>query len=289
MFYLFYIFVWVITYLPLRVLYVLSDLAYLIVYYVIRYRRKVVWDNLSNSFPQKTPQEILLIERKFYRNFCDVFIETLYVTHCSNEEIMRRMKVLNIDLAIRDYDNGKSPMLMTAHYGNWEWASSASLWLPKDKPVYSVYKKLSNTNFNQFMCDLRKKFSGQILEKNDLLRKMITLKQDGQVAMFGMIADQTPTRVNIHYWTRFLNQDTPVLTGTEVLARKFDYPVYFGKITRIKRGYYVSELIPIATSPKLTQDFEITEAYIRLLEQQILEAPEYWLWTHKRWKHKKLN
>ena len=135
------------------------------------------------------------------------------------------------------------------------------------------------------MCELRTKFTGKNVEKKDLIRKLVQLKSEGKMAMFGMISDQTPNSRSIHYWTNFLNQDTPVVIGTEVLARKFDYPVFYGEITRIKRGYYQCEFIPISMEPKLTAENEITETYIRMLENTIEVAPEYWLWSHRRWKH----
>jgi len=287
MFYLFYAFVWLIAWFPLRVLYLLSDFMYFIVYYLVGYRKKVVRMNLSNSFPQYSTAKLQKIERAFYRHFCDMFVETLYEMHCSKEEIKKRMVFLNIDNALAEYENGRSPLLMTAHYGNWEWTSSLSLWLPSDKPLYGVYKKLTSKNFNQFMCDLRMKFTGLNVEKDELLRKLIELKRDGKLAMFGMISDQTPPRISIHYWTQFLQQETAILTGTETLAKKLNLPVFYGKITRVKRGYYTCEFIPIAIEPKETAEFEITKQYVRMLEEQIMAAPEYWLWTHKRWKHKK--
>lgn len=287
MYYLFYSFVWLITWLPLRVLYFLSDIFYLIIYYVVGYRKLVVRANLKNSFPSKSEKELRQIERRFYQFFCDLFIETFYEMHCSDDEIRRRMKFVNVDVALQHYAQGKSVMLMTAHYGNWEWTSSLSLHLPSDKPLYGIYKKLRNNKFDTFICQLRMKFKGQNIEKYDLIRKLVQLKRDSSLAMFGMISDQTPNATSVHYWTRFLNQDTATLTGTELLARKFDYPVYYGQITRIKRGYYTCELIPITLEPKLTAENEITEIFMRMLEKTIQVAPEYWLWTHKRWKIKK--
>lgn len=287
MYYLFYVFVWLFTWLPLRVLYLFSDISYLIVYYVVGYRKSVVRTNLINSFPNKTESELRKIERQFYHFFCDLFVETLYEMHCSDEEIRKRMKFVNVNTALQQYEIGKSVMIMTAHYGNWEWSSSLSLHLPGDKPLFGIYKQLRNPKFDTFISQLRKRFKGENVEKYDLIRKLVQLKRDGKLAMFGMISDQTPNATSVHYWTQFLNQDTPTLTGTEVLARKFDYPVYYGEITRIKRGYYSCELIPIALEPKLTAENEITDAYMHLLEKTIQKAPEFWLWTHRRWKIQK--
>jgi len=287
MYYLFYAFVWLITWLPLRVLYLFSDLFYLIIYYIVGYRKAVARENLRKSFPNKTENELRKIERRFYRFFCDLFVETLYEVHCSEDEIRRRMKFVNVEAVLRHYEEGKSVMLMTAHYGNWEWTSALSLHLPKDKPLYGIYKQLRNSKFDTFICQLRMRFQGQNIEKNDLIRKLVQLKRDGKLAMFGMISDQTPNARSVHHWTHFLNQDTATLTGTELLARKFDYPVYFGQITRTKRGYYTCEFIPIALEPKLTAENGITEIYMSLLEKTIQATPEYWLWTHKRWKLQK--
>ena len=287
MYYFFYAFVWLITWLPLRVLYLFSDFAYLIIYYIVGYRKLEVRNNLLKSFPTKTKSEIRRIERRFYHFFCDLFVETLYEMHCSESEIKKRMKFIHLDSILKEYEKGRSVMLMTAHYGNWEWTSSLSLHLPNDKPLYGIFKRLRNPKFDNFICQLRKRFNGENVEKYDLIRKLVQLKRDGKLAMFGMISDQTPNATSVHYWTRFLNQDTPTLTGTEVLARKFDYPVYFAQITCIKRGYYSCTFIPIALEPKLRAENEITNIYMQLLEKTIQNAPEFWLWTHRRWKIQK--
>jgi KDO2-lipid IV(A) lauroyltransferase len=285
MFYLLYVFIWLITWLPLPVLYLFSDICYLIVYYIVGYRIKVVQGNLQRSFPQKTTNELKQIERKFYRFFCDIFIETIYEMHITKKEMLKRMNFCNVDVLLEQYAKGKSCMLMTAHYGNWEWASALSLALPPDKPLYGIYKKLRDSNFDSLMYELRTKSTGKNIEKNDLLRKMIQLKNDGQLAMFGMISDQSPARNSINYWTTFLNQDTAVVTGTEMLARKFDFPVFYAEITLVKRGYYKCEFIPISLQPSNTKEFEISEKYMQLLQKSIEVKPEFWLWSHRRWKN----
>ncbi|MHB9142148.1 MAG: lysophospholipid acyltransferase family protein, partial [Paludibacter sp.] len=234
MFYILYAFIWLVTWLPLWVLYIFSDIFYLIIYYLAGYRKKVVRSNLENSFPQKTKKEILRIERRFYRYFCDLFVETLYEMHMSKKEVLRRIDLGNVEPILEQYKKGKSIMLMTAHYGNWEWASALSLVLPKESPLHSIYKQLTSKKFDSLMFELRSKYTGGNIEKKDLLRTMVRMKNEGVVAMFGMISDQTPTGNSIHYWTQFLNQDTPVLLGTEQLAKKFDYPVFYLHINRTK-------------------------------------------------------
>lgn len=289
MFSIFYAIIWVVTWLPLWCLYLLSDFLFILVYFIVGYRKPIVRKNLKNSFPNKDSKELKSIERKFYRFFCDLFIESLYEMHISKKEMLKRMNFSNIDIILEQYEKGKSCMLMTAHYGNWEWASGLSLLLPDENPSFNIYKRLKNKNFDALMCELRAKCNGRNVEKNDLLRTMIQLKQKSQVAMFGMISDQSPQGSNVNYWTDFLHQDTAVFTGTEVLARKFDYPVFYASITRKKRGYYNLEFIPIAMEPAKTAEFEITEKYIRLLEESIQSQPAYWLWSHKRWKQKRKN
>jgi len=285
MFYLFYGFIWLITWLPLGVLYLFSDFFFLLVYFVAGYRKKVVRENLNNSFPTKTEKEKRKIERQFYRFFCDLFIEILKEMHMSKAEICRRMTMGNLDEVLEQTAKGKSVMLMTAHYGNWEWTSAISAYCPQESLVYAVYRRLKNKNSDSFIYSLRSKLGAINIEKSNLVRTMIRLKKEGKPGMFGMISDQTPSRGHIHYWTDFLNQDTATLNGTEQLARKFDYPVFFARITRKKRGYYHCELIPISLEPKLTPEFEITETYMRLLEKTIIDQPAYWLWSHRRWKN----
>ncbi len=286
MYYIFYGFAWLITWLPLRVLYLLSDFCFLILYYIIGYRKKVTRTNLRNSFPDKTDKEILRTERRFYRYFCDLFVETLKLMHMSKKQMNRRMVYMNMQVITDQYARGRSIMLMTSHYGNWEWTSSFSQFYP-DKPVYQVYRRLKNKNFDKFMYSLRMRFGAKNIEKHETLRAMVRLRNENKLCMFGMLSDQTPSRNNIHYRTHFLNQDTPAITGTEQLARKFNYPVVYVSVTRPKRGYYKCDIIPISLEPKDTKEFEITEKYTRMLEAAIEKAPEYWLWTHKRWKHKR--
>lgn len=287
MFQIFTTFLNIITKLPIRILYLISDLLAPILYHFVRYRRKVVRRNLINSFPEKPIAEIKKIERKFYRYFCDLFIETLYQNNMSEDEMLRRVEFVNKELITDQYNKGKSVMMFTAHYGNWEWMASLSLWLPKDKPACNVYKKLTDKNFDAFMYNLRMRFGSKNIETQQTFRTLLGMKNKALLGTFGMISDQTPTAAGTRHWMTFLHQDTPVLVGAEQLARKFDYPVMFGSVTRVKRGYYRCEFIMLDENPKNAPEFEITEKYMKLLEAKINAAPEFWLWTHKRWKHRK--
>lgn len=287
MFKIFYAFVWLLTLLPLKVLYVLSDFIYVIVYYIAKYRRKVVRANLTKSFPEKSLEDIIQIERKFYHYFCDLFIETMYQINMSEKEILKRVKIVNADIINDFYLQNKSVMLMTAHYCNWEWLSSLTLSLSHKNSLHNIYKKLKDKSFDQFMIDIRTKYSAGVIEMQDLFKTMLHKRNQNELATYGMISDQRPAAQSIRFWMTFLNQDTPVFVGTEQLSKKFDYPVVFLAISRIKRGYYSAEVKLLESEPKNTAPNEITEKYMRMLEENIKAAPEYWLWTHNRWKYKR--
>jgi KDO2-lipid IV(A) lauroyltransferase len=289
MFYILYAFVWLIAWIPLPVLYIISDIICPVVYYIVRYRRGVVRLNIAKSFPDKSEKERRTIERRFYRFFCDLFIETMYEMHISEKEILRRMTFGNLKEILEQNAKKKSVMIMTAHYGNWEWTLAFALFSPETYPSNPIYKRLRNEKFDKLIHKLRARYGAKLIEKNDLLRVMFRLQKENEVGNFWMISDQTPNGRNIHFWTPFLHQDTPTLTGTEQLARKFDYPVFYAEINRVKRGYYHCEFIPITLEPKKTAEFEITEKYMNLLEKSIEAHPEFWLWSHRRWKYQRNN
>ena len=270
--------------LPFSILYVLSDFTYLIVYYLIGYRKNVVRENLKRSFPDKTDRELLATEKKFYHHLCDLLFESIKMATISKEEMSRRMKILNYEPLLKHYDENKSVLLITSHYGNWEWTSSFSMYLPADKPMYQVYKQLKNKFFDRLIYNLRIRFGSVNVEVNELFDVLSSLKQQGKMGMIGLISDQSPSRKGIKYQSQFLNQRTPVITGTEIIAKKYDFPVYFVQIRRVKRGYYTCNPVPICLHPQESGKFEITEKYIRLLEQEIMAEPAYWLWSHRRWK-----
>ncbi|HNX11899.1 MAG TPA: lysophospholipid acyltransferase family protein [Paludibacteraceae bacterium] len=270
--------------LPFSILYVLSDFTYLIVYYLIGYRKNVVRENLKRSFPGKTDRELLATEKKFYHHLCDLLFESMKMATISKEEMSRRMKILNYEPLLKHYDENKSVLLITSHYGNWEWTSSFSMYLPADKPMYQVYKQQKNKLFDRLIYNLRIRFGSVNVEVNELFDVLSSLKQQGKMGMIGLISDQSPSRKGIKYQSQFLNQRTPVITGTEIIAKKYDFPVYFVQIRRVKRGYYTCNPVPICLHPQESGKFEITEKYIRLLEQEIMAEPAYWLWSHRRWK-----
>ncbi len=284
-YYLLRAFTWMIQLFPLRFHYILSDFIFLLVYYLVRYRRKVVYTNLTNSFPEKSKKEISLIARKFYRQFCDSFIETLYFDRISEKEIKKRLTLLNQEILEKFLAERRPVILALGHYNNWEWNCS---WPLNSKyKGYVIYKKLTNKSFDLFYYNMRSRFGIVPLERADTYRKLIADQNNGQAYASAFLMDQTPRKHEIQYWTTFLNQDTPVLTGTEKVARKLDAAVLFCLVRKLKRGYNQLEFSVIVEHAKDTQPFEITEKATRLIEDMILQRPELWLWSHKRWKHRR--
>ena len=276
---------WIIQIFPLRFHHMMSDLLFPLIYYVIRYRRKVVFNNLTNSFPEKSKYEINLIAKKFYRNFLDSFIETLYFDRISEKEIKKRLTILNLELLEQFLFQKRPVVLALGHYNNWEWNCS---WpLHSKYKGYVIYKKLTNKSFDLFYYNMRARFGITPLERADTYRQLISDYKAGIPCASAFLMDQTPRKNEIQYWTTFLNQDTPVVTGTEKVARKLDAAVLFCNIRKIKRGYNRLEFSVIAEHATDTAPFEITEQATRKIEEMVNEAPEFWLWSHKRWKHKR--
>lgn len=273
--------------LPLRILYILSDLLYFPVYYIVRYRRKVVKQNLANSFPDKSEKELRKIEHNFYHHFCDYIVETIKLLHITNKEIQERITFKNIELVAELMKDGNSAIMYLGHYGNWEWVPSITLEFEKDTLLGQIYRPLKNEVFDKIFLKIRSRFGSVSIAKNNTLRSIIQYKRSGQKVLIGFMSDQTPSPQNIHYWTKFMNQDTAVFTGVERIAKQTGFSITYLDITRVKRGYYSCEVKLISSAPKEAPEFAITEKYIREMESTILRNPSYWLWTHKRWKYKK--
>jgi len=271
--------------LPMGVLYSISDVLYLLAYRVIGYRRKVVRTNLLRSFPEKSIKEIRAIESNFYHFFCDIAMETVKQGSISKEEIYKRMTFSNYDVMLSYLKQGRSVMLMMGHYCNWEWGLSGDSYMPDGAAIYPVYQKLNNKVFDDFMLHNRNNLGARCIEKDELVRTMVRMRDKGICGMFCMISDQSPMQKFIRYRMNFLNQDTPVFLGTEQLARKYDYPVFYFDVERTRRGYYHAKIVTVSLEPAKSADYEITTRFMQLLEESIRRRPELWLWTHNRWKH----
>lgn len=275
--------VYLLLLLPLPVLYLFSDLVFLLLFHVSGYRRKVVYANLRASFPAKNDAEIHDIARKYYHHMVDVIFETLKLCTISRKELLSRAVFENIDLVNQFKEKGQSFLFVLGHMGNWEWMGPSFSQNDSTK-LYALYHPLSNRFFDWFVYRLRTRFGGGLIPMNNLLREMTHLRNEYCAIAF--IADQTPMPEHA-YWVDFLNQDTPVFVGIEKIARRFNYPVVYVSTVKRGRGKYTSTFKLVSQEPKHTADGEITRLHTAMLEQDINQSPSIWLWSHRRWKHKR--
>ena len=287
---LFYIFLpvlYLFMLIPFPVIYIFSDIIYFVLYYIIGYRKNVVFSNLRNSFPEKSDEEIKKIAKKFYRYLCDVLLETFKTLTVSKSVSLKHCHLTERSKAMLDgyYAQQKSLIFVLGHYGNWEWSANAFS-LDCKHQLYVIYHPITNKQFNWLMHKIRTRFGSKFIPMREIFKEMIRTKNEINATAF--VADQTPSNENA-YWTKFLNQDTPVFWGTEQIAKKMNYPVLYVTINRVKRGYYEIETEVLTENPKDTSEGEISEAHTRKLEADIIKKPEIWLWSHRRWKHKRSN
>ncbi|WP_303188030.1 lysophospholipid acyltransferase family protein [Bacteroides finegoldii] len=276
---------WLFSALPFRVLYVLSDFNYLLMYHVWRYRRKVVRENLEKSFPEKTEAERLQIERKFYRYLSDYMLEDLKLLHMSAEDLCQRMIYKNTEQYLELTEKYGGIIVMIPHYANYEWLiGMGSVMKPGDVPV-QVYKPLKDKYLNELFKQIRSRFGGYNIPKHSTAREIIKLKREGKNMVVGLITDQWPS--GDRYWTTFMGQETAFLNGAERIAKMMNFPVFYCELTKTRRGYCEAEFKLMTEAPKETVEGEITDMFAHELEQTIRREPAYWLWSHKRWKFTK--
>lgn len=271
--------------IPFRAMYVLSDCLYYVVYYIARYRRPVVRRNLVESFPEKKEQEIIQIEKKFYRYFTDQVLESCKMATISPEEMSRRMKFTNMEAANAVLREGKTIGVYMGHYGNWEWVSSLPLSLEENVDAVQIYHQLRNENMNKLILYTRGRMGAISVEMRKTARYITEQTAKGKVSIIGFIADQSPKKREVRHFLPFLHHNVPVLTGTEKIIKHYGFEAWFMKMKRVKRGYYEAELVRMHDNPQSLPDFELTAIYYQMLEQMIQNTPELYLWTHKRFKH----
>jgi len=275
-----------ISLLPWCVIYALADVAWVLVYLVVGYRRKVVRKNLSLSFPEKTEEERRQIERRFYRWLCDYFLETVKLLSMSREDMLRHIEFRGAEEMEKCFDEGQACAAILGHYCNWEYLSATALaWKRHTEAVAGlIYHPLYNKIFDRLFIDMRSQMGGTCIPKKDILRYLLTYKREGRMSLFGYIADQSPKWENIHLWLNFMNQDTPVFTGGERIMRKMNNAVFYVDMQRPRRGKYICTFQLITRDPNALEEFGITKRFFELLEQTIRRQPEFYLWTHNRWK-----
>ena len=277
---------WLISLLPFPVLYAISDFISLFVRRF--YRAKVVRENLRTAFPEKSAQELKDIERKFYHQLCDNFVEDIKMLSMSKEEIMRRMTFSGLEEIKKRHEAGQTlHFLYLSHFGNWEWISSINYSLQPWSSSGQIYHPLRNDAMDELFIHLRGQYGGVNIKMKETFRRILQLRKEGKNYTIGFISDQQPKWASIHHFVPFLNHDTAVFIGAEHIARKVDAFMTYGRMSRPKRGYYHLEIIPMEDHPASVPETTLTDRYFELLEADIKEHPEMWLWTHKRWSRTK--
>lgn len=275
--------IYLLSILPFWALYIIADGFYLLIYKLLGYRKKIVLQNLRNSFPEKSEEEIRKIAKRFYHYFCDLILETIKTLTISAKSARKHVLLDDIKIIEKYYQKKQSIILVLGHWGNWELAGAGFSQVGLHEN-YIIYHPLSNTYFDKLIYKMRTRLGNKLYAMNDTLKGMIRNRHKLTATAF--IADQTPSPKGA-YWTTFLNQDTPVFIGTEKIAKKLNFPVVYVSIERLKRGKYSLKFELLSDSPKDTNEGEITELHTKRLEQDIRKIPETWLWSHRRWKHKR--
>ena len=272
-----------IAYLPFPILYLISDFLFLIIYHLVGYRRKVARENIRKSFPNYTDAQRKKIEIEFYHHLCDTILETTKLISFTNKEIKKRVKLKNSERFFELIKEGRNISIVFWHYYNWEWLVAA---VPVYSPVkiFGIYKPLTNKAFDKMFFDMRSKHGMHPFPMQTAMRSLI--KNSNEQFGVVIIADQTPSNIETSYWANFLNQPTPIFLGTEKISEHFDTAVVFVDVNKVKRGYLEIEFVTLTDSTKGLKEYEITELHTRFLEKRIIEKPAFWLWSHRRWKHK---
>ncbi|MBW2937456.1 lysophospholipid acyltransferase family protein [Aureisphaera sp. CAU 1614] len=281
---LLYPILWLTSILPLRILYIKSTFLFFIVYYLVGYRKKVVKNNLKLVFPEKSSAEINSIAKKFFQHLCDIIFETIKSLTISENEIKKRFVYKNLEVIEELYKKDKSILLMCGHYASWEW--SGILMKQTNYKGFGVYKKLDNPYFDKLVRKIRERFGGNIINNKQIVKTLYKEFKKNNKTITLILSDQTPKPWAYKDRQLFMGIDVPVFTGTEEMAKMLDFATVYLKIEKVKRGYYEATFVPLAENPKEYKDYEITRMFLTQVENQIKNNPPYYLWSHKRWKHR---
>lgn len=280
-----YPFLWIISILPFRLLYIFSDFIYVIVYHVISYRKKTVRENLALALPHLTEQERLSIEKKSYHHLCDMFLEMIKTMSISEKEIRERFVFKNLEVYKKMEEKQQSIALMLAHYGSYEWAISMNFYVNFE--AYGIYKKITNPYFDKLVRTIRLKFKAKLITTKQTIPTIVENNRLNILSTYGFASDQTPRLQSTYHWQKFMGNEVPVHTGAEMLSKKYNMNVLFLKVKKVSRGHYEASFEVLSENAIQVPNYEITDQFLKLVEQQILEAPEFYLWTHKRFKHRR--
>ena len=270
--------------LPFWLLYALSDALFFLVFRVVKYRKKVVFENLRKSFPDKSAEEIKTIARKFYSHFCDLLVESFKLKTISTKNLKKRMVVENPEFVDHYFEKGESVLVLTMHYNNWEWNSILPQYL-KHRCLL-VYNPARNLNWDNFINRMRQRFGAELVSTKKILKTVLNYQKQEEPTFTWLCADQRP-KANTRFWTTFLNQEAGFFPGPKALARHTNQPVLFQYVEKIKRGHYRTRFELLAANPASLPPDEVLHRYVQKIEDQIQECPQFYLWSHKRWKHKR--
>lgn len=278
-----YPFIYLIASVPFNVLYIFSDFLRLIIYNLLGYRKKIVRSNLRKAFPHKSEDDIKWIEKRFYKHFCDITLEAFKSLTISSEEMQKRMVFKNLDVLTQFEKGNRSVIIMCGHYASWEWMLSIGYHTVSQG--YGIYTPIMNKYLNKLIIKIRKKHRGNLISRYSAIQQIKNLHDEGNIAVYGFVSDQSPRPKPKSYWRPFLGVKVPVFVGAEMVARELDFGVVYAKINRVKRGYYEASFELISDQPKKTKLNRITDTFTEWLEQDIYSDPTQYLWTHKRFKH----
>ena len=281
---LLYPILFLISILPFRLLYIFSDCVYILVYRIIGYRKKTVRENLALALPHLSEKERLIIEKKSYKHLCDMFLEMIKTMTISVKEIEKRFVFKNLPEYLELEKKGKSVALMCAHYASYEWVISMNGRINYEG--YAIYKRINNPYFDRLVKKIRSRFKAYLITTRETRAIIESNERKGNHAIYGFASDQSPQVKSKTYWSKFMGIEVPVYVGAELISKNHDMNVVFLKVEKVKRGYYEATIELLSDDVKSVPDYQITETFLRKVEQQILEAPEFYLWTHKRWKHR---
>ena len=280
-----YPFIWMISRLNFTTIYLISDLLYYILYYIFSYRKKVVRKNLELAFPEKSKMERRRIERENFRNLTDIFLETFKSNNIKEKDLRERFRFKNPELLEKIYNNNQEVIVMCSHYCSWEWVFVIEK-ITKFK-INAIYKQLSNKYFDKWTKDRRSQYGANMITTKETYREVSRLSKLKSLNFYGFASDQSPKKSKAVYWGNFLNNWVPIHTGAEIIAKKYNIAIVFMDVQKVKRGYYEASFSLITDKPNSFKKFELTDKYIELVEKQVRNKPEYYTWTHRRFKHRK--
>ena len=280
-----YPFLWCISILPFRLLYLVSDFVYIIIYHIIGYRKRTVRKNLALTMPNLSKAERLVIEKKSFRHLCDMFLEMIKTMRISTKEINERFVFTNLDIYHKLEDQNKSIAMMLAHYASYEWVISMNAYVEYNG--YAIYKKIANPYFDKLVRSIRSRFNAHLITTKETVPTIVNNKSNNLLSIYGFASDQSPKASSAFHWQKFMGVEVPVHTGAEMLSKKYDMNIIFLKVKKVSRGYYEASFEVLSENTQDVPNYQITDRFLELVEQQIYEAPEYYLWTHKRWKHRR--